>query len=186
MSNSSSTVVPLRRPEVPPAAPMAPTQTFHDALSCAASLASWRALDTLPNEARVRVAAAIPALEAALEPATVQAAAVALEPLISLIDRYGLVALPADQDGREEALGRIARGYRDDLADLPSDLLVLAVQRIVRTHRYRNLPLPAEFRRAVAEELERRMSGLLLLKAVHRLGRFVGPPLAPEERVRAK
>ena len=72
--------------------------------------------------------------------------------------------------------------YREDLADLPSDLLVLAVQRVVMTHRYRNLPLPAEFRKAVAEELARRRLALSQLQAVRKFGRFAEPALPPEER----
>ncbi len=176
-------VVPTPRPNAPSAAATAPTRTLPSALSCAASLASWRALNTLPAETRGQVAAAIPALEAALAPATVQAAAVGLEPLIRLIDRYGLVPLPTDPDDREAELGRIARMYREDLADLPSDLLVLAVQRVVTTHRYRNLPLPAEFRKAVAEELARRRLALSQLQAVRKFGRFAEPALPPEERL---
>jgi hypothetical protein len=162
---------------------MEPTRICQNALSYAASLMSWKATDNLPAETREAAAMHLQALEQAVQPASARAAAVALEPLISLIDRYGIIPLPSDAEARETELSRIARGYRQDLADLPSDLLALAVRRIVRTHQYRNLPLPAEIRKAVAEEFIYRRAALGRLDSILKFGKFSSPPLAPEDRL---
>ena len=99
-------------------------------------------------------------------------------------ETFGLVALPANGAKRQAAYAAIASGYHEAISDLPGDLALKAVAHIKRTHRFRNLPLPADIRAAVANDLALRMLTLKRLESALRFGRFDLPPLRPEDRIR--
>jgi hypothetical protein len=88
------------------------------------------------------------ALATLLEPASVEALAIALDKLLAFArafnvnvpDRAGVMAI-----------------YRDALADLPGDLLVEAAARATRSWSWGNrLPMPADLRKLVERELQER------------------------------
>lgn len=109
--------------------------------------------------------------------------AVALGELVDWIEGFGVIALPDDPTERREKVGRIAGRYAENLSDLPSDLLVQAIRSTINAHRFRNLPLPADIRATVAEELGRRRAQRARLESVLRLGQFERPPVPRGERV---
>lgn len=145
-------------------------------------LTAWKAGDTLPHSARAEAEAAIPRLTEALQPAPAKAQAVAIGRLLDWAMDFGLVAVPTDDSGRREWSGRMSKRYREALEDLPADLITRAVEETMLTHRFRNMPLPADMRAVVAGELMARKGALGSLQVALRLNRFASPPVAPEDR----
>lgn len=147
-------------------------------------LAGWKATDTLPAAARADAQAAIPRLEAALVPADPKAMVVALTSLLDWITDFGIVPLPVDPGARSAFLDRLAGRYREHLVTLPADLLVLCMEETMASHRFRNLPLPADMIARVSAEWGRRRNALGRLRLALKLNCFDAPPIAPEDRVR--
>lgn len=147
-------------------------------------LVSWKPSDTLPATARGEVEAALPSLQAALAPSTAKQFAVAMDGFVDWLEAFGVSALPPPGPEREARLGKIVGLLREDLADLPPDLLVEALRRTRRNHRFRTIPLPADIRDQVKDEWNRRKARLSAAQACARFGRFEATPLAPEDRPR--
>lgn len=118
------------------------------------------------------------------QPADPRALAVALGELSSWVEDFGIVALPEDAEERRAKLTRICARYAEHLSDMPSDLVVAAVRATVRTHRFRNLPLPGDIRAIAAAELANRAVLCNRLRSVLRVGRFAAAPVAAADRVR--
>lgn len=147
-------------------------------------LEGWKATDTLPARARAEALACIPPLEASLRPAEPKALALALTSLLDWIADFGIVALPTDAGAREAFLTRLAARYREHLQHLPADLLARCVDETMSSHRFRNLPLPADMLARVSAELGRRRITLGGCRLALKLNRFEPEPIAPEDRVR--
>lgn len=155
-----------------------------DAPSLVPWLASWKPSDTLPAKAKGEVEAALPALQHALVPSTAKQFAVAMDGFVDWLEAFGVSALPPPGPEREARLGKIVGLLREDLADLPPDLLVEALRRTRRNHRFRTIPLPADIRDQVKDEWSRRKARLSAAQACARFGQFESTPLAAEDRVR--
>ncbi len=147
-------------------------------------LTSWKPSDTLPATARAEIEASLPALRRALAPATAKEFMVAMDGYVDWLEAFGVAALPPPGPEREKRLETVIGLMREDLADLPADLLAEALRRIRRNHRFRNLPLPADIRDQVKAEWARRKAMLSSAEACARFGRFEAPRIAPEDRVR--
>lgn len=123
------------------------------ALCCEVSewLASWNPNpdDSLPPE----IVAALPALRtearSVMAPASAREFLVALDLLWKFARTFGIKATPEEVEEATQA-------YRASLADLPLDLLAEAIQRTKAAWTYRNLPLPAEIRAHISDQLTRR------------------------------
>lgn len=103
----------------------------------------------IPDEATAEgIADAIAGYDRALVPADARAFAVTIDRLFAFARVFGL----GNPDTRA-AVGF----YRQALADVPPDLLAEAVRRIVGAWRWgHKLPLPADLRATIADELGRR------------------------------
>lgn len=83
-----------------------------------------------------------------MAPATIEQLAVELDKLRAFAQAFGIP---------DRTLGDAAAIYRDTLGDLPPDLLADAMRAALTRHEgYRRLPLPAEIRKHVSEELTQR------------------------------
>lgn len=102
--------------------------------------------------------------ESAIAPASVQGFAVAMDALVQWLERFAMIAFSDDPQERKRQITDIVRGYRDALSDLPADLLMRAVTQTTQTHRFRNLPLPADIRTHAEAELAERKARFLRLK----------------------
>lgn len=119
-------------------------------------------------------------LLAALVPAPVQVMAIELVRILDFARTYN-VAIP----DREGALAI----YRESLADLPTDLLGLAVERIVKTWAWGNrLPMPADIRALVVDDLARRKLAMVRLTMLERQAarQPMTKPLSPEDRAKVR
>lgn len=94
------------------------------------------------------------AFNAALEPASAKQIAVALKLIVS----WGRLAGLITDENRDE----IAEQYKRYLEDIPGDVLVDAVGSVLQRHKYRNLPLPGDFRDACSADLDKRRIAVLL------------------------
>jgi hypothetical protein len=127
--------------------------------------------------------------ERATTPADKRAVAVALDKLWRFGETFGLWKRPATK----EAVADATRFYADVLAELPSDLVMKAVDEVCRTHKWGNrLPLPADLSATVSAEMSARKQELIRLRlAKAKLDRDPPkperPPPTPEQvaRVRA-
>lgn len=54
--------------------------------------------------------------------------------------------------------------WRGELSDLPGDLLLAALRRVIHTHRWRHVPTVADLRAAVADDLRDRKDALRQLQ----------------------
>lgn len=113
----------------------------------------WK--DFLTDGDRRRAREHLPALEAMLAPVTAKEFAVAMDPLLEFIEIFRL------PQAEEVSATKI---YRMALADLPADLLVLAIQRTIANHKYHVIPKPGDIRERVTEELEARKRAVRLAK----------------------
>ena len=105
---------------------------------------AWTTAQVLPGDYRERIDGALPVVRSMLRPADGREKAVALGKLVEWVETYGVVALPADPAARYATVTRLVEQYAADLDDLPGDLLVLAVSRLIRFGHYRTLPLPGD------------------------------------------
>ncbi len=141
--------------------------------------------DELPAAYRGRIEAALLVAREALLPAPVTTFAVAMDDLFGWAETFGVVAMPEVEKDKEKRISSITKRYRADLGDIPADLIVLAVRRLTATLTFRNLPLPGDLRREVADELGRRRALLTRLEIAQRFGRFSLTP-APEVSIRSQ
>lgn len=146
-------------------------------------LVNWNAMATYSMSANAELKRDLFLFEAMVEPANARAFAVALAKLMEWIVRYGIVPLPDDPEQRRHRLRAITEGYRADLASLPVDLLLASVDHVIRTHNYRNLPLPAAFLEHASRKLMRRQALLANARMALKFGRWEPDPLPPTERV---
>lgn len=112
-----------------------------------------------------------------------------MDRLIGWIERYGVIPLPERPDERRAALRDIVAGYRDDLSDLPDDLLLAAVERTVRAHKYRTLPMPADIRQHADSAMRERTTLLNRLRTAEMIARrtrrgFAAKPATEAEKNR--
>jgi hypothetical protein len=133
-------------------------------LRLAASLATWGPVEPVPEGIVSALPSAIDAAERSLQQANPKDFAVCMDDLVGWIERSGLTPIPADHSARRAWMASVVRDYRDGLADLPADLLALAVKRTKGVHRWRTMPMPADLRATVEGELSRRHGALRRLK----------------------
>jgi hypothetical protein len=159
-------------------------------LRLADSLATWGPAEPVPEGVVSALPSAIDAAERALQRANPKDFAVCMDDLVGWIERSGLTSIPADHSARRAWMASVVRDYRDGLADLPADLLELAVKRTKGVHRWRTMPMPADLRATVEGELSRRHGALRRLKLARdtasRQSRHLRQrPVTEDERERA-
>lgn len=160
--------------------------------SSTAWITRWTPAEPLPLGEGANLPAYIAAAEQHTAPASVEAFAVAMKPLVDWVQRFGPALEPTEQDGgrpgvRRSQIADIVRGYRELLADLPGDILAEAVKAVVGRHRYRTLPSPGDIR-ACAEDAVRERNDRLRrlrtakLKADMEAKTRAAEPTGPRER----
>lgn len=142
-------------------------------------LENWTVSERLSAGCRPAVEAAVAMLEASLAPAGAKERAVALGILFDWVAAYEVARIPDDPEERRVWVAQKMAAYSQDLADLPADLLMQAVDVVRRTRRYSSLPLPGDLRAAVAEPLAVRRAALNKARLALRLNRFEAPPERP-------
>lgn len=133
-------------------------------------LQGWQAHEPVPQTATVAaLEQSIWGLASLLEPASVEALAIALDKLLTFARAFNV---PVSDRVTVAAI------YRDALADLPSDLVVEAVTRATRDWTWGNrLPMPGDLRKVIEPELFARTAAhgrhkVALLYAKRREGRL--------------
>jgi hypothetical protein len=81
---------------------------------------------------------------------------VSLDRLLAYVEQMGLVLLPTDEGKRADWMRATRNVYYDACSDMPEDLFDQAVTMTIKTHQYRNLPLPGDIRAKVEAELSDR------------------------------
>lgn len=142
----------------------------------------WQVSSPLPAEYQGLLPEALRMAESSLVPVSNADFFDAIGTFLDWCDLLGLRSFPEDQQERAKLMSRLALAYYQTLSDLPPDLLVIALAKIQHEHRWRNLPLPADIRAAVAEDLENRQRIRRRLKTAIKLGRFEEPPLPADQR----
>jgi hypothetical protein len=115
----------------------------------------------LPPMTQALLPEAIIQAQAINQPSTAKQFAVSMERLLKFCQTFGL---PASD------LKASVEFYRASLSDLPPDLLDLAIDRTIRAHKYRTLPLPADIRAQVNAEMIKRRAPLDRLRMAQRWG----------------
>ena len=127
---------------------------------------------------RELLAAGLADAQAACAPAGEELALVALGRLFKFARTFGI---------KMGAVDDATAFYLEALDDLPADLLVKAVDRIVRTYVYgHRLPPPGDLRASIRDELSRRHHARLQIRTALDLGRMAAPRHAPSEAERAR
>lgn len=151
--------------------------TAQQSLKALDLLVGWRAHEPVPQTATVAVLEqSISGLASLLEPASVEALAIALDRLLAFARAFNV---PVSDRATVLAI------YRDTLADLPSDLIVEAVGRATRNWTWGNrLPMPGDLRKTIEPELFARTAAhgrhkVALLYAKDRERAAVRPEDAP-------
>jgi hypothetical protein len=119
-------------------------------------LLNWTTSEPVPTELVAYLPEALEASRISLIPAGPKSHGAAMHKLLMWLSQFGILALPAGEEAREEMMATIASSYQDALGDLPSDLLISAIDQTIRTHKFRNLPLPGDIRELVSVELSER------------------------------
>jgi hypothetical protein len=138
----------------------------------------------LPAEYRGLLPEALRMAEMSLVPVSNADFFDAIGAFLDWCDLLGLRPFPEDEQERSKLMSRLALAYYQTLSDLPPDLLVIALAKIQHEHRWRNLPMPADIRGAVAEDLENRQRIRRRLQTAMKLGRFEEPPLPADQRAK--
>ena len=118
-------------------------------LSCEASrwlMENQPRSDNLPATLGAALPAILADVERAMAPASFEAFSVQMDRLLSWAQDF---ALPATD---VEAL---VRQYRALLADLPAEILEMAVRETMKNWAYRSMPLPGDIRKHAKGEFER-------------------------------
>lgn len=136
--------------------PVRASQTTPTGSPAYSALAEWMPENPRPPSLTDDKLRALTAeLTQAMHPATVQQYA---QNMMKLIEFAGAFGLPCGDPKSAQAI------YRETLADLPADLLALAITRLKSAWTWGNrMPFPAELRAMVADDLAARRS--LLAKA---------------------
>jgi hypothetical protein len=152
-------------------------------------LTVWTPADPVPDGEPTKLPAYVAAAEEQIRPANQKEFAVSMLPLIEWVQRFEVVPLePTEKEGgrpgkRQEQIAEIVRGYRQDLSDLPADLLAIAVKRTLEGYRYRKLPMPGDIRMRADEQLSERRFLLMRLKTAADIAKRSKPePMVPRER----
>lgn len=128
--------------------------TLPEARKAAVTMEAWHTgrewLFNTPPAVRTQAKAAIPALEAMLQPASRKDQAVVMDKLLAFAGALGKLS---------DAKAAVTV-WVEALADLPPDLLMEAVTKTIRSHKFNTLPAPGEIRAHVAEKLARRKRAL--------------------------
>jgi hypothetical protein len=120
------------------------------------ALLTWTTSEPVPTELIAKLPAALAASERSLKPMSRKSFVVILDGLFAYVEQMGLVPLPTDDGRRIEWLRDTRNIYYDACGDMPEDLFEQAVKQTIKTHQYRNLPLPGDIRAKVAVELSER------------------------------
>lgn len=117
----------------------------------------WTPAEQVPTEIIPRIDHHIEFAHSLIQPAQPKTWAVVMEDFIGWIERFGIIPLaPIGSMERDKSLSAIVADYRKALHDIPDDLLKEAFERTIQNHRFRNLPLYAEVRQYVDDELRDR------------------------------
>ncbi len=131
-----------------PLKPSLPIASETDVASLLHSLQSWTIEVPLPatvTAAQVQAATAL--MVSRLEPAGAQQFAVALARLFDFMRAFGTRDFDSDV---------VTAHYRAALGDIPADLMGRAVERIMAMWQWPSLPKPADLRKAVQAEMDKR------------------------------
>lgn len=108
----------------------------------------WKACDGLPREATPqKISQAIQATAHETQPASSEVFAVCLLKLAKFGRAFGFLETKASD---------ITGFYREALADVPADLLELAVDGTIRSWKWNRMPSPADLRQSISSELAQR------------------------------
>nr|BDD44199.1 hypothetical protein 29 [Balneolaceae bacterium] len=146
---------------------------------------TWTPAEPVPGEIVPHLDACVATARDMLKPADKQAWAVSMDRLLSWVERYGVIPLPTNDKARAERLQDIALGYREDLPDIPGDLLYEAVNRIIGEQHYRVLPMPGDIRKAVKTEWDERKRRLDKLQTARFMNTYrpqVQEPAGPRRK----
>jgi hypothetical protein len=143
----------------------------------------WKPADALPAEYRAALAPALEEVNRSLLPVSNRECFAQLGELLVWADMFGLVKMPDEKRELTQKTAALCRMYWESLGDLPADLLTLALRRTRNGHAYSKLPLPADIRGYITEELCRRQLMAMRLKTAIILGNFEEPPLTKRERI---
>lgn len=151
---------------------------------------AWTPAEPVPGDIAPHLDSCVTVAKKMLLPADQQAWAVSMDRLLSWVERYGIIPLPSGNDerskkARADRLQDIALGYREDLPDIPGDLLYEAVNRLVGEHHFRLLPLPGDIRKAVNTEWDERKRRLDKLQTARFMNTYrpqVQEPAGPRRK----
>jgi hypothetical protein len=145
-------------------------------------LLNWTTSEPVPAELAAYLPEALEASRISLIPAGPKGHGAAMKKLLTWLSQFGILALPAGDEEREEMMANIASSYQDALGDLPSDLLISAIDQTIKTHKFRNLPLPGDIREKVEVELSERKALSTKIKSADFFTRLRGQQAAPAVR----
>jgi hypothetical protein len=118
------------------------------------SLLKWTPAEQVPPEVIPHLDQDIEFALSLIQPAGVEAWAVVMDGFLGWIERFGVIQLhPIGSPERDKTLSAIVSDYRNALNDIPDDLLKEAFDKTIKHHAYRNLPMFAEVRAHVSDEL---------------------------------
>lgn len=118
---------------------------------------TWTPAEQVPTNIIPHIQSNLEVGLALIEPAPPQTWAVVMDGFLGWIERFSVIPLhPVGSDARNKTLAAIVNDYRTALSDIPSDLLDEAFKKVIATHGYRNLPLPADVRKHVEFEFRDR------------------------------
>lgn len=120
----------------------------------------WKATEPVPPE----LVAAVPGMRVEAKASLLPASREEMAIFLGMLQETAIaLAWPTMLPGAP-------RLYVAALADVPPDLLALALDRLVRDWRWPRLPAPADIRATIAEELSRRKLRLTRLRTVEIFG----------------
>jgi len=120
-------------------------------------LLRWTPAEQVPSEVIPHLDQNIEVAWSLIQPAEPMTWAVVMDDFIGWIERFGIVPLHAiGSPERDRTVSAIVADYRNALHDIPDDLLKEAFEKTIQNHRFRNLPLYAEVRQYVDDELRDR------------------------------
>jgi hypothetical protein len=142
-------------------------------------LQRWQTSEPLPSGVTAEaISRVIAAHDAALQPAPAEVFAVSVDRVFAFARTFN-IAVPDTKAA--------VRFYRDGLADIPADLLDLAMRRAVDGWKWGNrLPMPADIKAQIAPELAARKLALARLKTAEMKARKGCEPVARKTNLRDK
>lgn len=143
----------------------------------------WHPAERLPAAYREILPDGLTQVERSLVPVGNVECFAELGEMVEWADMFGLLKLPDDERERAKKSAVLCRMYWESLGDLPADLLTLALKRTRSGHGYSKLPLPADIRGYITEELCRRQLMAMRLATAIKFGTFTAEPLPERERI---